>query len=153
MAEVIAERRGYFGHVLREVGDRFIIPDDVWKDEKRRPTWVRAATKKDAPADAEQPAGEGGGGPADVDVPADWHTLPAADRKALAKAIGGETVPNAKEADAVISAYLDSKAKDGESFEDAPPPVRVSNEINDATGGTQPDWVAPSSGGPKPVAD
>lgn len=28
-------------------------------------------------------------------------------------------------------------------FSDAPEPVRVQNEVNAATGGTQPDWVAP----------
>lgn len=30
-----------------------------------------------------------------------------------------------------------------EPFADAPEPVRVVNEVNDATGGTQPDWLAP----------
>lgn len=33
-----------------------------------------------------------------------------------------------------------------EPFADAPQPVRVQNEVNDATGGTQPDWVAPVGG-------
>lgn len=33
-----------------------------------------------------------------------------------------------------------------EPFIEPPQPVRVENEINAATGGTQPDWVAPVSG-------
>ncbi|QND53463.1 hypothetical protein HB779_17390 [Phyllobacterium sp. 628] len=35
-----------------------------------------------------------------------------------------------------------------EPFGDAPEPIRVTNEINAATGGTEPDWIAP-----QPVAD
>ena len=31
-------------------------------------------------------------------------------------------------------------------FIEAPEPVRVENEINAATGATQPDWVAPAAG-------
>ena len=34
-------------------------------------------------------------------------------------------------------------APTAEPFGDAPEPVRVENEINAATGATQPDWIAP----------
>ena len=98
-----------------------------------------------------KPSGDG-----KVDVPADWHSMPAAERKALAKAISGDAVPNAKEADAVISAYVEASAP--APFDDAPEPqtvkpVRAKSEINDALGATQPDWVAPGGDAPKPVAD
>lgn len=39
-------------------------------------------------------------------------------------------------------------AASAEPFGDAPEPIRVENEANAATGGTQPDWVAP-----QPVTD
>lgn len=39
-------------------------------------------------------------------------------------------------------------APEAEPFGDAPEPVRVENEVNAVTGGTQPDWVAP-----QPVTD
>jgi hypothetical protein len=157
MVKVVATSIGYFGGILREPGTdtaSFDIPEDQWKNEKRRPSWVKLAKASTSPApeaDAPEPSGDG-----KVDVPADWHTLPAAERKALAKAIGGQSVPNAKEADAVISAYVEADAP--EPFADAPEPetlkpVRTKNEINDATGATQPDWVAPSGSAPKPVAD
>ena len=37
------------------------------------------------------------------------------------------------------------KAEAPAPFAEAPEPVRVSNEINDATGATEPDWMAPAS--------
>lgn len=39
-----------------------------------------------------------------------------------------------------------------EPFADAPP-VRVANEINEATGGTQPDWLPPSDDKPVQADD
>lgn len=42
------------------------------------------------------------------------------------------------------------EAPTAEPFGDAPAPIRVKNEINDATGGTEPDWIAPQ-GGDTPV--
>lgn len=36
------------------------------------------------------------------------------------------------------------KAADPAPFADPPEPVRVENEVNAATGATQPDWVSPS---------
>ncbi len=43
MVDVIATERGYFGSTRREPGERFSLPDALWKDEARRPKWVRLA--------------------------------------------------------------------------------------------------------------
>jgi hypothetical protein len=43
MVKVIATQPGYFGKALRADGERFEIPDEIWEDEKRRPSWVRLA--------------------------------------------------------------------------------------------------------------
>lgn len=119
MANVVAKVRGYFGNVLREPGDRFVIDDEIMDDPKRRPKWVDAAsavaevaeTAEDDTADDKSKKGKGKGKSKPVTVSA----------------------PSAK------------------PFEDAPAPVHVKNEINDALGSTQPDWIAP--GAPVAVAD
>jgi len=69
MVDVVATERGYFGGARREPGERFSLPDALWKDEKRRPKWVRLARSGKAveaePADrkpsakAAKPAGNG----------------------------------------------------------------------------------------------
>lgn len=59
-----------------------------------------------------------------ADAPAAKADAPAAKRKARAETV---TAPVAA------------------PFQDAPEPVRVVNEINEATGATQPDWVAPAA--------
>ncbi|MBB3308618.1 hypothetical protein FHT78_000347 [Rhizobium sp. BK196] len=56
MVDVVATERGYFGGARREPGERFSLPDALWKDEKRRPKWVRLARASDktgAKADVE----------------------------------------------------------------------------------------------------
>jgi hypothetical protein len=50
MVDVIATERGYFGSARREPGERFSLPDTLWKDEARRPKWVRLAGGKTEPA-------------------------------------------------------------------------------------------------------
>ena len=47
MVDVVATERGYFGSIRREPGERFSLPDALWKDEKRRPKWVRLARSGD----------------------------------------------------------------------------------------------------------
>lgn len=157
MADVIARSKGYFGGEIREVGDRFVVPDDLWNDDKRRPKWCAPAAfggKGDHDGDGKI----GGSKPAQsagpVVVPPDWRSGSAADRKALAKLISGAAVPTATEADAIIEAYVAEQAP--KPFGDAPAPetvepVRAKSEINDALGTTQPDWVMPS--GPVAVED
>lgn len=45
------------------------------------------------------------------------------------------------------------EAPTAQPFADAPEPVRVVSEVNDALGATQPDWIAPGSVTPQPVND
>jgi len=47
MVDVIATERGYFGGARRDPGERFGLPDALWKDERRRPKWVRLARSGD----------------------------------------------------------------------------------------------------------
>ena len=153
MADVIARSKGYFGGEIREVGDRFDVPDEIWNDETRRPKWAAPAAfggKGDHDGD-----GKAGGsvpvntaGVEAVVVSPDWRNGNASERKALAKQISGQAVPNAKEADEIIEAYVAANAP--APFSDAPAPetaapVRAKSEINDALGTTAPDWIAPSA--------
>ncbi|RCL00937.1 MAG: hypothetical protein JSC189_001030 [Candidatus Tokpelaia sp. JSC189] len=41
MIEVIATSKGYYGGLIREIGDCFTLDDAHWKHEERRPKWVR----------------------------------------------------------------------------------------------------------------
>lgn len=117
MVKVIAATRGYFGGILRELGDDFHVPDDVWEDEKRRPKWVKLDPGSSEPeAETDEPDGDDKGG------------------KGKAKGKGGK---KAKTVDAPNAAPF---ADNGD-----PEPVRVKNEVNDATGGTAPDWIAPGT--------
>jgi hypothetical protein len=159
MVKAIANEKGFFGGVVRDPGDSFIVPDAIWNDPKKRPSWAR---KDDRPDDlATEPKGEsvGEGEGEATPIPADWRSLSAKERKALAEAISGEKPANAKEADALIEAC----AKDGaEPFADAPEPEAAGegNGLQDALGGippkenlgdAKPDWEAPAA--PKPVED
>lgn len=136
MANVVAKVRGYFGSVLREPGDRFHIDDEIMDDPKRRPKWVEAASAAASPdvvdnADGESVGGEGEGEPKTAKGKGRAKVAPPkAGRKAKPETI---------------------QAPEAQPFGDAPAPVRVKNEINDALGSTQPDWIAP--GAPVAVAD
>lgn len=125
MVKVIANERGYFGDELREAGASFNVPDDLWDDEKRRPKWVRLAAFN-GKGDHDGDGRTGGSKPAD-----DAPEGKGKGRKGKGKA---ETVD----------------APTAEPFAEAPEPIRVANEANDATGGTEPDWIAPA-GGDTPV--
>lgn len=145
MAKVVAKARGYFGGLIREAGETFDWPNDL-----PAPKWTRpfafggkgdhdgdGKTGGSKPAEHTLPAGP-------VVVPADWKSGKAADRKALAKAITGEVVTNAADADRVIEKYVETTAP--EPFSDAPAPeVAKDNGITEALGGVQPDWVAPGT--------
>ena len=162
MVKVIANTKGYFGHVVREIGERFTIPDEVWSDAKRRPSWVVLDKASAASAVATVEAGDKGEGvggnpsatagqnkpAAVIEVPADWSSLHHSKRKALAKQITGEAVHDLAAADAIIAAHVE--ANEPAPFSDAPAPQTVA-QAQAATGGMQPDWEAP--GEPKPVAD
>lgn len=113
MAKVVATARGYFGGIIREVGDEFGIPDELWDDEKLRPIWAKLSSAAEAEADA----GEG-----EIDADADKPKKGKGKGKAKPETV---QAPTAK------------------PFADAPAPVRAKSEINDALGTTQPDWIAP----------
>ncbi|WP_037072117.1 hypothetical protein [Rhizobium sp. CF142] len=86
MVDVVATERGYFGGARREPGERFSLPDVLWKDEKRRPTWVRLAR-----------SGDKAGGKADAEPsdkkpaakPAKSTTSPQPDGNGVQEALGG----------------------------------------------------------------
>lgn len=145
MPKVVAKARGYFGGLIREAGEAFDIPDDL-----AAPKWTRPFAfggKGDHDGDgktggskpAEPPAGP-------IVIPADWKNGKAADRKALAKSITGEAVPTAADADRVIEAYVETTKPAAEPFADAPEPETAKvNDVQEAIGGVQPDWVDPGS--------
>lgn len=56
MADVVARERGYFGGAIREAGERFSVPDEIWGDEARRPRWADAVTAAPGPASPPLPA-------------------------------------------------------------------------------------------------
>lgn len=150
MVKVVATSKGYFGHVVREIGEAFAIPDEIWGDEKKRPKWVELAKGETAaPAAVADKTNVHGGKPAaDVVIPADWPNLHHSKRKALAKEITGQPVADLATADNIIAAHVE--ATKPAPFADAPAPQTVAQAVK-ATGGVEPDWVAPDA--PKPVAD
>ncbi|CAA2140455.1 hypothetical protein [Hyphomicrobium sp. ghe19] len=153
MANVIAKARGYFGGVLREAGERFSISDDIMKDDKRRPSWVKLAafggngdhdgngttggSVAPAAGGSDVGAGDAAGGSA-ADTAADVD-----DGKGKAGKVG-----KAGKAGRAGKAKVETvDAPTAEPFADAPEPVRVENEIDSALGRVQPDWIAPGSTG------
>ena len=50
--KVRATEKGYFGSMIREPGDEFVISDEIMEDERRRPSWVEPVKVKVA-ADAD----------------------------------------------------------------------------------------------------
>lgn len=56
MADVVAKERGYFGGAIREAGERFSVPDEIWGDEARRPRWADAVAPEPEPASPSAPA-------------------------------------------------------------------------------------------------
>lgn len=159
MAKVIATSKGYFGGVVRDVGEAFGVPDELWNDAKRRPSWAILAKGEAASAAlATVAAGDGTGGDGKtsahagdgkpVEVPADWSSLHHSKRKALAKQITGEAVHDLAVADSIIAAHVE--ATKPAPFSDAPAPQTVAQAQKEA-GGMQPDWEAP--GEAKPVTD
>ena len=121
--EVRANTKGYVEGKLRNDGERFMWPAGVPIGSWVDP--VAFGGKGDHDGDGLT----GGSKPADYD--GDDAAKKGKDKKGKGKA---ETVD----------------APTAEPFADAPAPVRVKNEINDATGGTEPDWIA-QAGGDTPV--
>lgn len=83
MVDVVATERGYFGSIRREPGERFSLPDALWKDEKRRPTWVRLARSCD------KAGGKTEAEPAGKKPVAKPTTPPEPDGNGVQEALGG----------------------------------------------------------------
>lgn len=131
MANVVAITKGYYGGVVRDPGARFPIPDDLWADKKRRPSWVKL----------DPSTAFGGKGDHDGD-----GSVGGSKPKA-------ETVEAAKPAGKGKKSKADTvEAPTAQPFADAPVPQTVA-EAQKAVGGMQPDWVPPDAGAAKPVAD
>lgn len=168
MVKVIATSRGYFGSVIRDAGESFVIPDELWNDEKRRPLWAKLdpSSAFGGKGDHDGNGSVGGSKPKEpapktetaikppaISVPADWQNLNAADRKALAANISGGEVKKAAEADKIISDFVELTKP--APFSDAPEPETVQPAGNGVVAalGKEPDWLPPGSGEPKPVSD
>jgi hypothetical protein len=144
---VKAIEKGYFGGEIREPNQKFSIPDEVWNDEKRRPSWVVPAKASTRSEDA-KPVDEGDGGDGDhvggggVE---DLDDMSVSELREFAKK-NGIPLSVTRKAE-ILQAIRDftSAGTGGEGntepFGDAPEPVRVENQINEALGSTQPDWV------------
>ncbi|RUM19310.1 hypothetical protein EFQ99_31595 [Rhizobium vallis] len=140
MVTVTANERGYFDGELRDIGASFVVPDALWNDEERRPRWASLSREGVGAARIVRPkVGEADGV---AEIPEDWQSLSVAARKALARAISGEPVPNVKDADGAIAAEIARRAVDaGSGVGD-----KVSgNGIQEALGQQQPDWVVPAA--------
>jgi len=171
MVKVIATSKGYFGGIVRDPGEGFNVPKEVWDVPKRRPSWVKldpadafggkgdhdgngsvGGSVPHATVHASASAGAGEGGKPDdaksFTIPADWSSLHHAKRKAFAKLISGEAVADLAVADSIIAAYVE--ANKPAPFGDAPEPQTVA-QAQKAIGGTVPDWVDPNA--PKAVDD
>ena len=138
MVKVIATSKGYFGGVVREIGEAFGVPDEIWSDKKKRPSWAREPGEAETAVKPEVKASPAAGAKV-VEVPADWSSMHAAKRKQLAKAITGEAVADIATADNIISAYVE--ANKPAPFSDAPAPQTVAQAVKAAGG-------VPVGGGP-----
>lgn len=142
MAKVIATARGFFGGRVREVGESFVVPDDLWHDKQRRPKWAKLDPSHafGGRGDHDGDGSVGGSKPAETAhaalvIPEDWRTKHGRTRMGMAHAIIGSPVANAAEADKVIAAYVDSQK----------PSAPAGNGIQEALGGTRPKSAVPAA--------
>lgn len=145
MVDVIANERGYYGGELRDAGERFSVPDEIMKDKKRRPSWVRLAAfggKGDHDGD-----GLTGGAVPDQEAK-ELDGMTVAEMREYADENGIDLGGATKKAD-VLEALKAGKLK-AEPFADAPEPVSLA-EAQKQQGGVEPDWIAPDE--PQPVTD
>ncbi|MBB3656545.1 hypothetical protein FHX15_001773 [Rhizobium sp. BK650] len=89
MVDVVATASGYFGGARRDPGEHFSLPDALWKDEKRRPTWVRLARQGD------KATGKGEADPADKRPAAKPAKLPTYSEPAMPSETKGNGVQEA----------------------------------------------------------
>lgn len=151
MAKVVATTKGYFGGVLRDYGDSFEVPDDVWNDKKRRPSWVKLdpASAFGGKGDHDGDGSVGGSKPADTSGAHDFTKMKVDELRAFAAEAGIDLGEATKKAD--IIAILNggnvgntTDAPKSEPFADNGGPETVQgNGVQEALGGPAPDWVAP----------
>ena len=135
MADVVAIRPGYYGRQYRMIGDVFVMDDE---DFAKKPSWVQEASGKTVLRSALQTVDTEGGNPFHV---AELKEMNLADLKDYAATNGIDLGTATKKAD-VLAAIMLTQPR--EAFMEPPAPVRVQNEVNDETGATEPDWIAPS---------
>lgn len=131
MANVVAVVKGYYGGIVREPGDAFVIPDERWNDKDKRPSWVKL----------DPSVAFGGKGDHDCDGSVGGSKPKAettADDKPAKNKPGRK--PKAETVEAPTS----------KPFADAPEPQTIV-EAQKENGGIAPDWIAPDA--PKPVDD
>ena len=157
MVKVVANERGYFGGIVREIGAEFSVPDDLWQDKSKRPKWVSLDPRSvfGGKGDHDGNGSVGGSKPSapagPVEIPESWQEMTAAERKILAKAISGQAVANSKDAAAVIEAEVERRQP--AASQEPPAPTPAGSGLQEALGGADPDWVLPNSQAPQPVAD
>jgi hypothetical protein len=122
MAKVVAISKGYFGGVVRYIGDQFVIPDEIWNDPKRRPGWVR------------MPAGAVFGGKGDHDGDGFVGGSKPNDEPKADKTEAADDAPKKR--------GRGKRKVDTEPFGDAPEPMTLA-EAQKEIGGVRPDWVLP----------
>ncbi len=133
MANVVAQERGYFDGLIREPGDGFHIPDEIWNDERRRPSWVKLAPfggKGDHDRDGEP----GGSRPAPATDDLDAMTKAQLVEYAKQHRISIDQSASKAEVLATIKANVETSPR--------------GNGIQEALAATQPDWLP---GGSQPI--
>lgn len=135
---VLATERGYWGGEIRDPNTpsgTFSIPDVIWNDPKRRPSWVEAADGKDENVEPVKAS--------------DFPSMTVPELRARADELGIDLTGLTKKADiiATIEAGPGAPKEEAAPFGDAPAPqhVKAENEIAKATGGIAPDWIAPGT--------
>jgi len=140
MPKVEALEHGYWGNVLREPGERFFIDNDVWSDKKSRPGWVRKVG-----SDPEPTATAEVGASATSEIPDNWKTLGAAERKEIAQKISGAPVANGADANEIIETHLSSikNPSNDDASASEPETKPEGNGVDEALGnsGPRPDYL------------
>lgn len=139
MVDVVANQRGYLNGILRDEGERFSLPDDLWSDKERRPSWVTPVKGATVKVDPAPPVVAETGGVALAD-------MSAADLRQYAKDHGIDLNGARSKADMIEAIEAVSVTEpEVAPFAEAPVPqhITASNEVKDATTGPAPDWIAP----------
>ena len=145
--EVRATTAGYVGGALRASGDRFMWPAGIPLG-----SWV-APVAFGGKGDHDGDGLTGGSKPSDEGKKLSDLTVP--ELRDLAEKRKVDLTGLTKKGDIVkaLEGGNVTSQPTAEPFGDAPAPIRVDNEINNITGGTEPDWIAPPSDAPVQADD